>query len=142
MMADTARRGTWLSGSQGLLSRPSTSQDTSLIPRIPGYGARRHFRVNPNHTGAPPPPQPCPSGLATIDTPLTYQLCVDVLQVQTALLRSTLGEDAVFDYLEGGRPWPEAEVDPLLRRMFGEGPYYGWYAYVYPFIYIIYVQIY
>lgn len=51
-----------------------------------------------------------------------------VMEFQTALLRSTLGPGANFDYLEGDRPWKDADVEPGLRRMFGDGPYFGWYG--------------
>jgi hypothetical protein len=51
-----------------------------------------------------------------------------VMEFQTALLRSTLGPGATFDYLEGDRLWSDAEVEPTIRRMFGDGPYFGWYG--------------
>lgn len=76
------------------------------------------------------------AGLATRthDSPIRV-LCLHgggtnrkVMEHQTALLRSTMGPAASFDFLEGGRPWNDAEVEPVVRRMFGDGPYYGWYG--------------
>ena len=50
-------------------------------------------------------------------------------QMQMARLKSTLGAtNCTFDYLEGTRVWKDEEVDPNLKRMFGDGPYYGWYG--------------
>jgi hypothetical protein len=51
-----------------------------------------------------------------------------VLEHQTSLLRSTLGPSVVFDYLEGDWPWKDGAVEPVVRRMFGDGPYFGWYG--------------
>lgn len=78
--------------------------------------------VQPSPTdGSPPPPM--------------RVLCLHgsgsnrgVMEYQTRLLRSALGDGATFDYLEGQRPFPIAEMDQTVRMMFGAGPYFGWYG--------------
>ena len=49
-----------------------------------------------------------------------------VMTYQTRLLREAL-KDSTFEFLEGARPWPDHLTAPQLKRLFGEGPYFGWY---------------
>ena len=49
-----------------------------------------------------------------------------VMRYQTAALQAAL-PSATFEFLEGERIWPDHLRSPVLTRMFGEGPYYGWY---------------
>ncbi|KAL1529379.1 hypothetical protein AB1Y20_000331 [Prymnesium parvum] len=51
-----------------------------------------------------------------------------VTQNQTGKIAHMLGDDARFDFLEGPRIFPDAEVDAQLKAAFGKGPYYGWYG--------------
>ena len=47
--------------------------------------------------------------------------------MQMARLKGAL-VNAKVDYLEGTRKWKDENIDPMLRKMFGDGPYYGWYG--------------
>ena len=51
----------------------------------------------------------------------------NVMRYQTRALREAFGGGAVFEYIDGGRAWPEDQVPDLLRRLF-KGPYHGWYG--------------
>ena len=70
------------------------------------------------------------------DRPLKF-LCLhggggnkSINKLQTSKLKVTMGGDAKaqMDFLEGTRVWDSNSVDPTLKKMFGEGPYYGWYG--------------
>ncbi|KAK3284312.1 hypothetical protein CYMTET_8032 [Cymbomonas tetramitiformis] len=50
-----------------------------------------------------------------------------VMEYQTGKLRNKLGDKAIFSYLEGSRVWNDP-VHPVIERMFGPGPYFGWYG--------------
>ena len=53
----------------------------------------------------------------------------NVNMVQTSALRSALGPIKAirFDYLEGTIEWSAEDVGPELTKIFGRGPYFGWY---------------
>lgn len=49
--------------------------------------------------------------------------------MQTTRLRRALGMDThTIEYLEGTRRYPDDELDPGMKKMFGDGPYYNWYG--------------
>ena len=53
-----------------------------------------------------------------------------VNKMQVARLKRTLGPNDVveFDFLNGTREQKAENIDPAVTRMFGKGPYYGWYG--------------
>eukprot|EP00966_Prymnesium_polylepis_P080434 1863636-Prymnesium_polylepis.1 len=51
-----------------------------------------------------------------------------VMRRQTSKLRAALHSQVEFEFLQGEQVMPEAEVDPRLRAVFGDGPYFNWYS--------------
>ena len=53
-----------------------------------------------------------------------------VNSMQLARLKRALGppEAAAVDYFEGSRVWKDEEVSPFIMKMFGPGPYFGFYG--------------
>jgi predicted esterase len=52
-----------------------------------------------------------------------------VMKLQTARLVAALGHNHVeLAFLEGSRESKLADVEPALIKMFGSGPYFGWYG--------------
>ena len=53
---------------------------------------------------------------------------VAVMRRQTSKLRAALRGQVEFDFLQGGQLMLDEEVDPRLRAVFGDGPYFNWYS--------------
>ena len=52
-----------------------------------------------------------------------------VMRHQIRHLQRALG-GAVCECVDGGREWPLERVPQIIRQMFGQGPYFGWYGVV------------
>lgn len=52
---------------------------------------------------------------------------MQVARVRRALERASQ-QRIDIDFLEGTRTTPLVEVDPLLKKLFGDGPYFSWYG--------------
>ena len=48
--------------------------------------------------------------------------------MQMARLKRVFGDMIELSYLEGTRVWKKEDLDANLVKMFGDGPYYGWYG--------------
>lgn len=51
-----------------------------------------------------------------------------VNMMQLARLKKALGPQVQFDHINGTRQSADGDVDPRLKAMFGDGPYFGTYA--------------
>eukprot|EP00316_Scyphosphaera_apsteinii_P012995 CAMPEP_0119323928 /NCGR_PEP_ID=MMETSP1333-20130426/61962_1 /TAXON_ID=418940 /ORGANISM="Scyphosphaera apsteinii, Strain RCC1455" /LENGTH=227 /DNA_ID=CAMNT_0007331499 /DNA_START=60 /DNA_END=740 /DNA_ORIENTATION=- len=51
-------------------------------------------------------------------------------RLQMGRIHKAMGGDreASFEYFQGTRMTPPDEVDPMLRKMFGSGPFFNWYG--------------